>query len=240
MLVPIQGKSLITRTAENVMGMASIDQVIVATDDPRIRDHLKPLKVPVIMTSVTCPNGTERIVEALNIFDPEKQWQTIINIQGDEPCIWESTLTRCIQKLAAAPQKEMVTAIRPITSEEDFLDPSVVKCVTDHTGKALYFSRSPIPYFQGKPWAPHTAQAHLGIYVYGREFLETYVQLPSSALQTHEDLEQLRALEAGYSILTVTVNDPAIGVNQPQDIKKVEQYLCNLNTSSSQAVSSPA
>jgi 3-deoxy-manno-octulosonate cytidylyltransferase (CMP-KDO synthetase) len=140
-----------------------------------------------------------------------------MNIQGDEPCIEPDVISKVIHALTG--DAAMSTACTPVTNPEQLANPSCVKCVLDQNGAALYFSRSLIPHNAKE------ALHHLGIYCYKREFLKTYASKDATPLQLSEDLEQLKALENGYTIKVVVLDHPIIDVNDPEDIEKVERYL---------------
>ena len=220
-LIDIYGKSLIQRTYENARQCADFSQVIVATDDQRIFDHVKRFGGHVVMTSANCATGTDRLIEVIqkNFIDAD----IIINVQGDEPLLEEKVIHEVIEVLRKDTQASMSTAIMKMEDPEEILNPSVVKCVTDIQGNALYFSRSPIPGNKHNKVLPtSTYYKHLGIYGYRKEFLLHYGDIPQTPLQLSEDLEQLKVLENGYRIKTVIVNSQSIGVDTPEDLKKIE------------------
>lgn len=238
-LALICGKSLIQRTYENCIESKCFDVVIVATDDQRIFDHVQGFGGQVVMTPTECPTGTDRIYEVLLLNLKYQSAEIVVNIQGDEPCVDHSIFFQLIHALHKDSQAVMSTPIVPIQDENQLKNPFQVKCVIDLQGNALYFSRALIPH--GKEGYKSNIQyyGHVGIYAYRQSFLETYVSLPISPLQHAEDLEQLKILENGYRIKTVTVNEAPLGVDHPEDIKKVELYLCKQSSSSSQAESAP-
>ena len=224
-LLKIAGKSLIQRTYENAKQCKSLDQVIVATDDVRIADHVLGFDGEVVMTSPACATGTDRIVEALTQGNLSKA-EIVINIQGDEPALEIAVIEKVIAILKADKEAVVSTAVVKLESAEDAVNPSVVKCVIDQEGHALYFSRSLIPGGKTGVWRPEiTYYKHLGIYGYRTAFLQEYSQLEQTPLQIAEDLEQLKILENGYKIAVAVVNSNAIGVDTPEDIKKIEKYL---------------
>lgn len=226
-LALILGKSLLQRTYEQALQCCNLDAVAIATDDPRIEEHARAFGAPVIMTSPTCPTGTERVAEAIAHY-PEATF--VVNIQGDEPCLSPYTIEALVESLIVDPESVVSTPIIRVSSPP--LSPSVVKVVTDINGHALYFSRNPIP---ANPEGPF--YRHIGLYAFRRDFLLHYPRLAPTPLQQAEDLEQLKILEHGYKIHTVIVDTAGIEVNHPEDIKKVEEYLCKQNSSSSQAAS---
>lgn len=226
LMVTIQGMTILQRTYTQAISCPEIDKVFVATDDPLIADHVKSFGGEPIFTSSTCKNGTERIGEAVFKTPELQRASLIVNLQGDHPSTSPATLSAIIQAMKEDPEAAMSTAVSPITYEEDFLSPHVVKCVFDQRGCALYFSRSPIPY--GKD----LGYGHIGIYCYRPSFLLELLRMPPTKLQIREDLEQLKVLENGHRIKIAVVEDTPLGIDVPQDVEKFEKYLCQLNTSS--------
>jgi len=235
-LANILGKSLIQRTYENAKKSRSLDKLVVATDDKRIFDHVESFGGHAMMTPVDCPSGTDRTCEII-----EKHFPTaaiIVNIQGDEPCLNPEIIDTLIDKLKTTPDAVLTTPIAKILDPSGIFNPSTVKCVFDKNFKALYFSRAPIPFPQNTKKI-HDYYRHLGVYCFRREFLMKYRNLDFSRLQDIEDLEQLKILECGYPIHTCLVEDNGIGVDTPEDLKKIEELLCHENTSLSQEGLSP-
>jgi len=214
LLADLQGKSILQRTFESARRSSTLDQILIATDDQRIKQAAENFGAEVVMTRIDCPSGTDRVAEAIEGLDAD----IVINIQGDEPCVSPEAIDAVARRLLESPEAPMATALFPL-SDEERNDSSIVKCVVDQSGRALYFSRAPIP----------TPYGHLGIYGYRPAFLRTYVGLPPSPQQETEDLEQLRALEHGYSIVVAHVEAAHPGVNTPEDLKRLEQLLCNQN-----------
>lgn len=230
-LAHIQGKSLIQRTYENAARCSLLDEIIIATDDDRIYDHVIAFGGKAVMSPTTCVNGTDRLAFVVDQSSSLKNASMIVNIQGDEPCIDPTVTESIINILQNDPSAVMSTAVVPIESEEEALNPSDVKCVLDLHGNVLYFSRALIPGSHCKSFRPNIKYyKHLGIYAYRPSFLLTYRDLPMTPLQQAEDLEQLKVLEHGYKIKAAIVNSASVGVNTPEDIKKVEQELCKQNS----------
>ncbi len=230
-LAPILGKTLLQRTYENARRCKSLKLIVVATDDQRIYDHVKEFGGEVVMTSMDCETGTDRLAEVIKLY-PHLKSCIVINIQGDEPCIDPKTIDAVIEILRCDPQASMSTAAVLLSSEEEATSPSIVKCTMDQRGNALYFSRNLIPSNKKGSYCGETPYyRHLGIYGYRYEFLTEYARLPKTPLQSIEDLEQLKALEHGYRIKVAIVKSSAIGVDLPEDIQKIEKILCKQNTS---------
>jgi 3-deoxy-manno-octulosonate cytidylyltransferase (CMP-KDO synthetase) len=226
-LAKILGKTLIQRTYENAKRCSSLDEIVVATDDERIYQHVQEFGGQVVMTSSACPTGTDRLVEVIKTDKHLQKASVVVNIQGDEPCLEPEVISHIIKLLEEDPQADMSTAIMRLTSGEEALNPSIIKCVIDQKGYALYFSRSLIPGGKERGFRSDVVYyKHLGIYGYRRDFLLNYAKLSPTPLQQAEDLEQLKVLEHGYQIKTALVKSASIGVDNPEDIKKVEQLLC--------------
>lgn len=222
----IKGLSLLERTYRRVKLCPLVSSCIVATDDERIAQEARAFDADVVMTSVSCPTGTDRIAEALRSREELKNGEMIVNVQGDEPCIDPETITKVIEALRSSPNENMSTAVAPIRSEEELLNPNVVKCVITASRKAMYFSRHVIP---GSKNGIHMNAIpyfrHVGIYAYRPEFLLHFSSLPSTPLQQAEDLEMLRAMEHGYAIAVAHVDHHSPDVNVPSDIQEVEQWI---------------
>ena len=236
-LVEILGKSLIQRTYENAAQCKSLDSLVVATDDVRIFEHVQSFGAEVCMTSPACATGTDRSWEVIEASYPEAD--IIVNIQGDEPCLDPEVIELLVTQLQQNPDAAMTTPVSPIIDRHQALMPNVVKCVFDRNGRALYFSRSPIPFAQAPDQTP-SYYRHIGVYCFRRDALKRYVMLKKTPLQECEDLEQLKMLENGLPIHVCMVDDQAAGVDTLDDLKLVEKLLWQKeNICSSLAASSP-
>jgi 3-deoxy-manno-octulosonate cytidylyltransferase (CMP-KDO synthetase) len=222
-IASIHGKPLIQWVWEGVKSSKKIDRVIIATDDERIEQAAKSFGAEVVMTSPDHHSGTDRVAEVAKNIDAE--W--IINIQGDEPLIRGDILDDMISKLGPY---EMATLARKIDQPGEEKNPNIVKVVSDLSGRALYFSRTPIPYLRDQDQRV-TYWHHLGMYAYRKETLLKLVQFPPSPLEQIEKLEQLRALQNGIAIQVIPTTLFVIGVDTPEDLKAVEQYLSTPNPS---------
>jgi len=222
LLKDILGKPLIQRTYENALKCRSLDEIYIATDSDLIEEKAKSFSAKVIRTKA-CKNGTERIAYALKTLEEIKPSDVVVNIQGDHPCILPSTIDAMLNPFN---NKEtlVTTPLILIKDLKKANSPSIVKCVFDKIGNALYFSRSTIPYNATKYYQ------HLGVYAYRKEFLIKLMDLPDTPMQLKEDLEQLKILENGYDIHTVIVNDAEISVDLPSDLVNLRRYLCTQNT----------
>ena len=227
-LALIAGKPLLQHVIERCKTSRFLDEVIVATDDQRIRDlAIKFCRLE--MTSPDHPSGTDRVAEVVQ----GTQVDGAINVQGDEPLIDPAVIDGVAKALGNA---QMSTAAAPIKDAEEYDNPNVVKVVVNAMDRALYFSRRTIPYVRDAASRSATEQLaafpflkHLGIYGYRRETLLQLVKLPMSPLERAEKLEQLRALENGIEIAVVRVNYEAVGVDVPGDVARVEQLLSGQN-----------
>jgi len=223
-LALIAGRPLIQHVVERCKAARLLQEVIVATDDPRIRDVAGKF-CRVEMTSPDHPSGTDRIAEVVQGTTAD----AAINIQGDEPLIDPAVIDAVAKALANA---EMSTAAAPLRDVSEYDNPNVVKVVVNAVDRALYFSRRTIPYVRDAASRSVTEQLaafpflkHLGIYGYRRDTLLRLVKFPVSPLERAEKLEQLRALEQGIEIAVVRVNYEAVGVDSPGDVARVEQLL---------------
>ncbi len=221
MLHPILGKPLIQHTWERCLKAKTISQVIVATDDMRIAEAAFAFGAEVSLTSPKHPSGTDRLAEVSARLRGVKH---IINVQGDEPAIDPKLIDRLAKALRDHPKLEMVTAACPFPCADDALNPNTVKVVTALDGRALYFSRSPIPFdrdnAQRSTLNSHPFLWHIGIYGYRRDFLAQFVRWKPTPLESLEKLEQLRALEHGASIQVITTKSHGVGVDTPEDVDR--------------------
>jgi len=206
------GKPLIQHVWERA-GEAAADRVIIATDDDRIRVAAEGFGAEVIMTRGDHPNGTSRIAEAAAGLDAD----FIVNVQGDEPEIDPHLIDLAVDALVAHDDCPVSTVASPFAENEDPADPNVVKVVTDSSGRALYFSRALIPHDRdGIATTPAAPLKHLGLYVYRRPFLATYIALAPTPLERTERLEQLRVLEHGFGMAVAIGNASYTGIDTPE------------------------
>lgn len=230
-LIPILGKTLLQRTFENASQATILDKLVIATDDKRIADHVEEFGGQVVMTSLTCPTGTDRLAEVLQKHPEWLNVEAVVNIQGDEPCVDPQAIEGAVKLLLEDRQASMATIVTPLRTEEEAYNPSIVKCVLDQHHNALYFSRSFIPSNKKQCFNPHGAYyRHIGLYVYRPAFLLQYQTLTPTPLQLEEDLEQLKVLEHGYRIKVAVTDQASIGVDTPEDLNKIEQWICTQNT----------
>ena len=198
-----------------------LTSVIIATDDGRIAEAAREFGAPVRMTRTDHRSGTDRVAEVASADTAE----VIVNIQGDEPLIDPGAIDAAILPLLHDEEIAMGTLKKRIEDPRELGDPNVVKVVTDHAGNAIYFSRSTIPYNGAGFDAPVARYKHIGLYVYRREFLLGYSDLPVGPLEQAERLEQLRALENGYPIRVVETEYESLGVDTPEDLERVSKLF---------------
>ena len=209
---------MIQHVWERAKAVPQISRVIVATDDARIEAAAKAFEAEVRLTSADHPSGTDRMWEVAQDL-PEYDW--VLNIQGDEPFMPLAHLARVIETIGHHPQADIITLVTPLTDSVDWRDPNLVKAVLAEDGRALYFSRSPIPYHRDEPGVPMHCFRHIGLYLYRREALQRFTQLSPSRLEMLERLEQLRALEAGMVIAAAVVDQAPVGVDTPADLVRI-------------------
>ncbi|MFH1539091.1 MAG: 3-deoxy-manno-octulosonate cytidylyltransferase [bacterium] len=218
-LVEISGKPLIQHVYEKASLARSLDDLVVATDDERIFDEVERFGGKVLMTRKDHPTGTDRLAEVAVRHDAD----LYVNIQGDEPLIDPSLIDRAVHTFGGISGFQFGSAMTPIRNDEDVRNPNVVKVVVDSRKRALYFSRHSIPYRRKETTLP--CYQHIGFYVYARNFLLAFPNMPSTPLEQAECLEQLRALENGIHIHMIETNYRGIGVDAPEDIKRIEAIM---------------
>jgi 3-deoxy-manno-octulosonate cytidylyltransferase (CMP-KDO synthetase) len=221
------GKSLIRHTYEAARGAARPVGICVATDHADIFDEVRSFGGRAEMTDPQAASGTDRVAEVARAL-PDAD--IVVNLQGDEPELSGGSIDLAIRLLEEDPDAVMSTLATPIRSRRQLEDPACVKVVFDRRGRALYFSRSPIPH--PRQWGdtllstdPARFYQHIGLYAYRREFLLTLAEMPQSELEKIEKLEQLRVLESGYPILVGLVDEPTFGIDTPQDYRAFVQRV---------------
>ena len=229
-LADLAGKPMIQHVFERTSRASHISRVIVATDDERIANAVKRFGGTFVMTSPDHETGTDRLAEVASALDSD----LIVNVQGDEPLIEPAMIDQAIEPFLSDLQLQMGTMKCRIKCLHDFLSPNVVKVVTDINNNALYFSRSPLPFFRDK-WQDLKDEAfasgrllchkHVGLYIYKRDFLVRYASMPQTLLEKAEKLEQLRALENGTTIRVVETEFESIGVDTPEDLNKARERM---------------
>ena len=205
------------------------ENLVVATDDPRIYDAVEAFNGRVVMTSTTHQSGTERCAEAVKITQEETgvTFTHVVNIQGDEPLIKKEQLI-LLKECFEDQSTEIATLIRPSVDPAEIENPNVVKVVTDRDFRALYFSRSPIPYIRDsrQRWTEKNYYyIHLGLYGFRADILLKLVALSPSPLESAEALEQLRWMEHGFSVRTRVTHFQSMGVDTPEDLEALNSML---------------
>ena len=216
-LAMIGHKSMIQHVWERCILSQQVNEWVVATDDQRIFDAVKSFGGKAMMTSQEAQSGTDRCAEVLQAFP--NAFDAVINVQGDEPLVDVSqidALAQCMIKLSC----DIATLVKWNPSHDDFTNPNRVKCARNIEGKALYFSRSPIPHYQ-KSEDFKGFFKHLGMYAYSTSFLQNLQNLKPSVLEQAESLEQLRWLDNGYQILTVETQIETPSVDTPEDLQNI-------------------
>jgi 3-deoxy-manno-octulosonate cytidylyltransferase (CMP-KDO synthetase) len=224
-LLPLAGKPMLQWVHERARS-AKAAEVIIATDDERIATAARGFGAEVAMTARSHVSGTDRIAEVARA----RGWgdtDIVVNVQGDEPLIPPAVIDQVAQLLAANPRADIATLAARIDQLNDFNDPNLVKVACDTGGRALYFSRAPIPWNRDTPTALTPASLrHIGIYAYRVGALRRLAGLPASRLEQIEKLEQLRALENGLEIrVALAVERPLADVNTAADLERAERAL---------------
>lgn len=223
-LADIGGRPMIEHVYRRAAASPLVDAVVVATDDDRIRQAVEAFGGMAWMTRPDHRSGSDRLAEVARSLSCE----LVVNVQGDEPLIEPAMIGEAVAPLASDASLQMGTLCRAITDPAEAANPNVVKVVRDRAGFALYFSRAPIPFWRSgtAPGRP-TAFKHVGLYVYRREFLLRFAALPPTPLEEAESLEQLRAIEHGYRIITVETAHESIGVDTPADLERVRRVVAS-------------
>lgn len=226
-LADIHGKPMIQWVYERTRQSSGIHRVVVATDDERIAAAVAAFGGEVQMTRADHATGTDRLAEVAARIETD----LIVNVQGDEPLIDPRMIDQAVNAVRRHPGVVMGTLKTPIASVEEYLNPNVVKVVTDRQGFALYFSRAPIPHPRdladdlGANISRLEAFKHIGLYVYRKDFLLTYPRLSPTPLEQLEKLEQLRAMEHGFRIKVATTELTSRGVDTPEDLELVRAAI---------------
>ncbi|WP_448381866.1 3-deoxy-manno-octulosonate cytidylyltransferase [Desulfosoma sp.] len=220
-LAPILGKPMIQWVVERLRGCAALDRIAVASDDERILAVVASLGVDAVPTRSDHPTGTDRLAEAARKLGlGSADW--IVNVQGDEPEVDSAMVAALVRAALEDPRVPMATLAYETADPEAYIDPNVVKVVTDRNGRALYFSRAPIPRRRDAANEPLRFLKHLGFYAYRADFLQTFAALPPTPLEVTEMLEQLRALEHGYVIRVALSPKDSHGIDTPEDLVRLE------------------
>lgn len=239
-LLEIAGRPMVLHVVERALAARNVGRAIVATDDRAVLEAVRGAGFEAVMTREDHASGSDRLAEVAATLG---NTDVIVNLQGDEPLISPQTIERAVAELFRDETAQVVTTSEEIESAADVLSADVVKVVTDASGRALYFSRSPIPFprdavrrygtlaaaLESEPALLQTFRKHTGLYVYRRAFLLEYTRWPQSTLERTESLEQLRALERGAVIKVIEADSPSIGVDTEQDLERVRKILGGVN-----------
>jgi len=221
-LVDIAGKSMIQRVYEQAKKCALLTDVLVATDDDRIFDHVTAFGGKAVMTSFAHQSGTDRCAE---VAQKNPDFNIVINIQGDEPYIDPEQISKLISCFEA-PDTQIATLVKKVKDDEELFNPNSPKVILNKNSEAIYFSRSPMPHIRGKEkadWLNHFAYyKHIGIYGYRSDILHQVTKLPVSSLEKAESLEQLRWIENGYRIKVAETELETFAIDTPEDLEKLK------------------
>jgi 3-deoxy-manno-octulosonate cytidylyltransferase (CMP-KDO synthetase) len=210
---------MVVRVWRQVRAAQSLTEVIVATDDERIAQAIQEVGGAVEMTSAAHQSGTDRIAEVARRVRAD----IYLNIQGDLPFIEPEDIEALATPMRADASIAMATLATPIVSLDEWRNPSVVKVVCDQVSDALYFSRSPIPFWRDNSGFPPRALRHIGVYGYRRDFLLKFAGWPPGGLEEIEKLEQLRVMERGYRIRVIGSIAPSLEIDTPEDLERANQ-----------------
>ncbi len=220
-LALIQGKPMIQRTYEAAVACQDIDQVVVATDSEEVAEVVKKLGATVAITPDYIQTGSDRVAEVAKAYP---DYDVVINLQGDEPFMKPEMLSHLVEPYREGQSPDMTTLAYPLDMEKELDDPGIVKVILDRQGYAIYFSRSPIPYYRHQD-AEARPLHHIGLYGFRRDFLLQYTQLPATPLEKAESLEQLRAIEHGYKIWVGKTEYKTIEINTPEELAKAQAWV---------------
>lgn len=217
-LLSIQGKPMIQWVYENAKRCTALTEVVVATDNEDIAGIIKSCHGKVVMTAPELPTGSDRVAAVAEAYP---DMDVIINLQGDEPFIKPRMLTALVSPYLNGETPDMTTlAFALAPGEQD--NPNIVKVITDRDGYAIYFSRSPLPYFRVD--TPVPSYHHMGLYAFKRDFLLHYTTLKQTPLEKAESLEQLRALEHGHRIRVCVTEDRTLEVNNAEELAQAQAF----------------
>lgn len=217
-LALIHGKPMIQLVWQQAKKCELLNDLWIACDHPDVYRTALGFGAEAVMTSPDHPSGSDRIAEVVGKMDCD----LVVNIQGDEPFIQPKVIDQLVEALKNDPQSSMATVIKEIRSQEDVNNPNVVKVVIDRQNYAMCFSRSAIPYNRNADQPPGLKYfKHLGLYAYRKKFLMAYKDWPKSMLESAEQLEQLRVLEAGHKIKTIQTDTESLAVDTPEDLERI-------------------
>ncbi len=222
-LKSIHGRPMIQHVWERVRQSRELQEVIVACDDARVETCVLGFGGKALLTSKDHPNGSSRVAEVASRLEAD----IFVNIQGDEPMIHPSGIDDLVRAMRTDASVQVATLAVSRSDREDYENPNVVKVIRNEKGDAIYFSRSPIPYYRDQNAGPVSYLKHLGIYGFRRNFLLQFVSWKTSSLEAAEKLEQLRILEKGFSIRVLETPYDSFSVDTAEDLRIVEEKMKN-------------
>jgi len=221
-LVRLNSRPLILHVLERAKSIPSVELVMVATDDNRVADVVKQNGGMAVMTPPELPSGSDRVGWVVKNLD----CKIVVNLQGDEPLIDTISIQNGIEMMLRKTELKVISLGYPLIHEEDWMNPNIVKVLTDEFNNAMYFSRQAIPFFRDRKFSPLACLfQHIGVYIYRKNFLLEFLNWKIPAIEDAEKLEQLRILFKGGQIKIVESNSPSVGVDLPGDIEIVEKLL---------------
>lgn len=223
-LLPIQGKPMIQWVYENAARCQALTKIVVATDSNQIADVVQSIGGETLMTDPKLQTGSDRVAAVAKQFP---KMDVIINLQGDEPFIQPKMLEQLIAPYLAGETPEMTTLAYPLDIAANHHNPGAVKVILDKKNHAIYFSRAAIPYFRTNTVAP--VYHHIGLYAFRADFLQLYTTLPQTPLELTESLEQLRAIENGYTIRVCLTQHKTLEINTEEEYAKAQHYNYELD-----------
>lgn len=224
-LALIGNKPMVQWVYEAAVGSNVFTKVVVATDSQLVADRVVEFGGEVEMTSSQHSTGTDRVAEVATRY-PE--FSVVVNVQGDQPFVTPQMLSELVTPYLEGELPEMTTLACPLDHDTAYNDPNSVKVLCGQKHQALYFSRSPIPFYRNPIEVP--VYHHLGLYAFRQDFLETYTQLPATPIEQCEGLEQLRVLEHGYTIRVCQTAKAVVEVNTAEDLVKAQELVLETNT----------
>lgn len=219
-LLPIQGKPMIQWVYENASRCRILKEVVVATDSHEIASIIQTIGGKVAMTDADIPTGSHRTAI---VAEQYPDMDVVINLQGDEPFIKPHMIEQLVEPYLNGESPDMTTLASKLDMETHYMNPGIVKVVTDRQGNALLFSRAPIPYFRTHVNAP--VYHHKGLYAFRRDFLFHYTKLSSTPLGEAESLEQMRVLEHGYKIRVCLTDEKTLEINTPEEYEQAQTFV---------------
>lgn len=220
-LAMIAGKPMVQRTYEAAMSCPDIDKVVVATDNQEIIDVIKAAGGDAVMSPEALITGSDRVAF---VAEQYPDYDVVINLQGDEPFMQGEMLSALIKPFKEDESVKMATLGSPLHFESQHQDPNTVKVLYDFHGDAIYFSRSPVPYFR-QPSDNINVLHHKGVYAFRADFLKQYAKLPQTPMEIAESLEQLRVLEHGIKIRVCKVPHRTLEINTPEELEQAQNWV---------------